>query len=133
MQPLIIGEEIKKIPHLWEMLHARTGATMQEYLETFELYDLSHDRHKAKKQAVRIMAKIKDSGATVLLLGEAAYNVFNFTPELLIHPQEALGCIWRQIPHPIVDQEWYNMPEHKALIELLLEDLYASHSSAKRQ
>src|SRR5580765_4651639 len=114
---------------LWKMLNSRTTVTMEQYRETFDrrglVYGTIFDPISARVKANEIVKEIQNSGRTVVLLGNNVREVFNIPP-LFLHPQELWGCTWRQIPVPYVHSRWYNEPENRALIELLLEELYVN-------
>jgi hypothetical protein len=124
------------------MLNARTGASPREYCEAFERRSLVRgERGKDKAdgaiftraRAYEIVCSLRYSGRTVVLLGEAVREAFNIAldnklPPVLIHPQEAGGIVWRQIPHPLGSAPWYNDSDNQKLVELLLEELYVRSS-----
>jgi len=117
---LIVGNNIPDIT-LWRMLYARIDVNLHQYMQGFERYNLI-DAHKI----------INERGRTILLLGAEAPEAFNIPP-VLIHPQQSGGCTWRQIPHPNVDREWYNVDTNRVLVELLMEQLYEDYQGAKRE
>jgi len=110
-KPLIIGKRCDA--EMWRMLNARTGATMIQYEQAFE-------RRALTKDIIALLKELRDTGRTVLLLGDHTFNI----PPILVHPQWIAGCIWRQIPNPAVDVAWYNEPHNRVIVELLLEELY---------
>lgn len=149
MKPIIIGmnnpistrpgHELYPSPEgctghrLWQMLNARTGASRTAYLDAFERRNLviaqQWDRIVARARAYEIVLELHGSGRTVLLLGRAVREAFNFVlggglPPLLVHPQEAGGITWRQIPHPSGRNRWYDVEENRKVVELLMEELY---------
>jgi hypothetical protein len=121
---------------LWRMLNARTGAFRQHYLDTFErrnlVRGLEYDKLKARARAHEMVMELRDSGRTVVLLGQDVRRAFDHAlggalPPVLIHPTVAGGCTWRQIPHPSGRNLYYNDPENRKVVELLMEELYVEY------
>lgn len=160
MKPIIIGmnnpistrpgHELYPAPEgctgwrLWRMLNARTGASRVQYLDTFERRNVvlarGWNRVEARARAYEIVQELRDTGRTVVLLGRAVQEAFNYAmpgalplPPLLIHPQESCGCTWRQVPHPSGRNTWYNSEENRKVVELLMEELYVGYTSQTRQ
>jgi hypothetical protein len=129
------------------MLNERTGATITDYIRTFERRNLvrgmHYDRQRARARAYEMLCELRDSGRTIVLLGAAVREAFDFClkgsgdmltsspvmgerglPPLLVHPQEAGGCTWRQIPHPSGRNLFYNEPKNREIVALLMEELY---------
>jgi len=145
------GHELYPLPdgctgnRIWKMLSARTGATMRQYLETFERRNLvrgaAFDKVQARAKAYEYVVELRDSGRTVVLLGNEVRRAFDFVlrgdgslfgdeglPPVLVHPTVIGGVTWRQIPHPSGLNRWYNEPENVKVVELLLEELYLDAS-----
>jgi hypothetical protein len=142
------GHELYPLPEgctgnrLWKMLNERTGATITDYIRTFERRNLvrgmHYDRQRARARAFEMWQELKGSGRTVVLLGAAVREAFDYVakgqcgilqgetgiPPLLVHPQEAGGCTWRQIPHPSGRNLFYNEPKNREVVALLMEELY---------
>jgi hypothetical protein len=149
---------------LWQMLHARTGASRLQYLEAFErrnlVRGLEWNRLAARARAHEIVCELRDSGRVVVLLGQSVREAFDYVlkdenkfvistgplsaewtgersgfglPPLLVHPQEAAGVTWRQIPHPSGRNLWYNEPENRKVVELLMEELYVGHTGSDEE
>ncbi len=137
---------------LWAMLNSRTGASRLQYLECFDRRNLvtgrEWDRLAARARAYEMVCELRDSGRTVVLLGNSVREAFHFVltdveiedherglaatykgglPPLLVHPQVAGGCTWRQIPHPSGRNKWYDVQENRKVVELLMEELYEAH------
>jgi hypothetical protein len=116
---------------LWSMLHARTGAFRQQYLDAFErknlVRGLEYNKQEARLRAGALAHELRDSGRTVVLLGQDVRRAFGH-PEHLLHPQEIDGCTWRQVPHPSGKSHWYEELENRKLVELLLEELYMDYN-----
>lgn len=154
------GHELYPLPEgctgnrLWKMLHARTGARMTQYRDVFERRNLvrgvQFDRLRARARAHEIVTELHGSGRTIVLLGRAVQEAFHFAlsetpqdvvwneparglPPLLVHPQEAGGCTWRQIPHPSGRNLWYNEPKNVHVVELLMEELYNEYTGQRRE
>jgi hypothetical protein len=147
------GHELYPLPEgctgnrLWKILHARTGASMSQYRDAFErrnlVRGLEYDRIAARARAYETVLELRGSGRTVVLLGNAVREAFHYVlrdgvllgntdyttglPPLLVHPQEAGGCIWRQIPHPSGRNLWYNEQKNVKVVELLMEELYVGY------
>ncbi len=120
------------------MLRERTGARRGQYLDAFErrnlVTGLEWNRPAARARACEIVQELQGSGRVVVLLGRSVQEAFNYAmpgalplPPLLVHPQESCGCTWRQIPHPSGRNLWYNDPENKKVVELLMEELYVEY------
>ena len=118
---------------LWQMLNARTGALRHHYLRTFERRNLvtgtEWDRRAARQRAMETIEELADTGRVVVLLGNSVREAFDRAlsgglPPVLLHPQQAMGCTWRQVPHPSGRNLWYNVPENVRVVELLMEELY---------
>lgn len=157
------GHELYPLPEgctgnrLWKMLHQRTGASMSQYRDTFErrnlVRGLEYDRLRARARAHEMVCELRGSGRTVVLLGNAVREAFNFClrgsgtlfepepggtssdglPPLLVHPQEAGGCTWRQIPHPSGRNLFYNSEKNREVVALLLEELYLAYNGKVKQ
>jgi hypothetical protein len=136
------GHELYPLPEgctgnrLWKLLHARTGASMSQYRDTFERRNLvrgvDYDRTRAKARAHEIMCEVEGTGRVVVLLGKDVLRAFRVIPPLLIHPQVIGGCTWRQLPHPSGRNMWYNDEDNKKLAELLLEELYFQYHNREK-
>lgn len=115
---------------LWRMLNARTGANRSQYLEAFDRLNILHARSwntsQAREAAEAIIILLQ--GRTVVVLGAQPVAALRL-PVLLVKPQEVHGVTWRQVPHPSGRNPWYNVPENRAMVELLLEELYMKEKS----
>lgn len=164
MKPILIGlnnpvstrpgHELYPLPEgctgnrLWGLLHDRTGASMSQYLDTFERRNLvrgvEYDKVKGRARAHETLVELRGSGRTVVLLGSVVREAFHFClkgsgdlftpvigedglPPLLVHPQEAGGCTWRQIPHPSGRNLFYNDEKNREVVALLMEELYVNY------
>ncbi len=98
--------------------------------------------------------ELRDSGRTIVLLGSAVREAFHYVlsdvpsvhindavwfgeptgglPPVLVHPQQAAGCTWRQIPHPSGRNRWYNEPKNVKVVELLMEELYVAYRQREK-
>lgn len=138
---------------LWTLLHARTGAFRQQYMDTFERRNLVQayvfDKARAWARAYEIVCELRDSGRIVVLLGGEVRKAFDHVlreisterigtsewtaesvdalPPTLIHPVSVVGCTWRQLPHPSGLNRWYSVPANRELAELLMEELYVEY------
>lgn len=153
------GHELYPLPEgctgnrLWKMLHQRTGATMRQYCDTFErrnlVRGLEYDRVRARARAYETWIELKGTGRTVVLLGASVREAFDWVlknqvdgplfndapglPPLLVHPQEAGGCTWRQIPHPSGRNLFYNEEKNREVVALLMEELYVEYHKNQAQ
>lgn len=121
---------------IYEMLCSRLpNVTRRQYLDTFERRNLvrgvDFDKTRAKARAHEIMCELEGSGRTIVLLGQDVRRAFNIPP-LLIHPQVIGGCTWRQMPHPSGRNLFYNVPENRKVVELLLEELYVQYHETEK-
>jgi hypothetical protein len=64
-----------------------------------------------------------ERGRVVVVLGEGPRRALDL-PRQLIRPVSRLGVVWRQIPHPSGRCRFYNDPVARAVVALLLEELY---------
>lgn len=142
------GHELYPLPEgctghrLYKMLQARTGATMRQYVDSFERRNLVRgkewDQLAARARAFEVVCELRGSGRTVVLLGNAVRDAFDWTlrngsqceslPPVLVHPQVIGGVTWRQIPHPSGMNRWYNTEENRKVVELLMEELYVEYT-----
>lgn len=141
---------------LWQMLHARTGASRVQYLDSFERRNLVRgrewDRVAARARAYEVVQELRDSGRTVVLLGQSVREAFDYVlknngldtwaipcgdpagiPPVLVHPRVRAGVTWRQIPHPSGRNLWYNEEENRKIVELLMEELYVEYKAGLQQ
>ena len=137
---------------LWQLLHSRTGASRLQYIDAFERRNLvrgrAWDRLTARVRAHEMVCELRGSGRTIVLLGGSVREAFDWAlsnasaphevvgmalwsgeptetlPKLLVHPQEVAGCTWRQVPHPSGRNLWYNDPENRKVVAMLMEELY---------
>jgi hypothetical protein len=113
---------------LYEMLKSRVPtATRSDYLRRFERRNVVSlkvfDAKLAREGAAKLDQEFFGSGRTIVVLGADTIKAFGLPP-LLIHPQIIGGSTWRQIPHPSGRNLWYNDPQNKLLVSMLLEDLF---------
>lgn len=121
---------------LWRMLHEVSGATRVDYRDGFDRRNLvvgEWNAHEARLAAARIGNELcrdllspRPGGKlpTVVALGREVAEAFELPREHgLIIPYERGGVIWRQVPHPSGRNLWYNEPEHRMMVGVLLEEL----------
>jgi len=116
---------------IWMMLAERTGATRAQYLAAFDRRNLLSTREWSQSDAQAaahefLLQTSLMTGRTVVLLGDAPRRAFGMR-KLLIEPQKMDGVTWRQIPHPSGRNLFYNDMTCRALIAMLLEELYDKH------
>jgi hypothetical protein len=108
---------------IWRMLNARTGATHQHYMDAFDRMNMA-DGHLMWRLNGFHAIPDQLAGMTVVCLGDEVRRYFSL-PKCLIHPIVGLnGVVFRQIPHPSGLNRWYNDPHNRAVVELMLEELY---------
>lgn len=118
--------------------------------------DLTWNRLAARARAYEMVCELRGSGRTVVLLGQSVREAFDYVikgepcrfcgtgpcetcmntgldepnglPPILVHPQVAGGCTWRQVPHPSGRNMWYNDSDNKKVVELLMEELYVEYN-----
>jgi hypothetical protein len=109
-----------------KMLRARTGATKSQYMRAFERRNLL-DRVEwcAVEAAARAQDLVTDlQGREVVVFGWVVAEALGLPKDVIIHPFEHRGVLWRRVPHPSGRNLWYNKRENTAMVELLLEELY---------
>ena len=110
--------------HLYEMLRSRTGCTVQDYLQTFQRFNLVSGPRWDDMQGLaswqRMEADLIENFDCIILLGRAVRRCAGIraTDEIIITPN--LICL----PHPSGLNRWYNDPINRAVVEILLEEVY---------
>lgn len=116
---------------IWKMLHARTGASQDDYLEAFDRRNLLNAKTwslaDARWAAGEARRDLRDR--TVIILGAEPVKALDLPP-VLLHPQVIDGVTWRQMPHPSGQNPWYHKPDNRLVAELLLEELYETWRGA---
>lgn len=113
---------------IYEMLQERVpDVTRRQYLDAFDRRNVVSakvfDKKLAREGAAKLEQEFWGSGRTIVLLGNDTVAAFGH-PRSLVHPQVIAGATWRQIPHPSGLNRWYNDPENRKLVSMLLEDLF---------
>jgi len=112
---------------MWKLVADGTGASQSDYADRFDRRNLISDGTEWTSwrafQAAGEMRGTFPWGITVVLLGERVRQAFQL-PKMLIHPIEIDGVLYRQIPHPSGRCLFYNDPILRALVALLMRDLY---------
>lgn len=120
---------------LWRMLHEVCGATRVDYRDGFDRRNLvagEWSAAAAREGAGRLLAELSDlppprTGGkmlTVLALGREVARALDLPREHgLIVPLMRDGVAWRQVPHPSGRCRWYNSPENRTMVGMLLEEL----------
>lgn len=117
---------------IWQMLHAHTGALRQEYADGFDrlniVDNLAWDRQEARYRAVTLM-RAQLSGRHVVCLGAEVRDAMGFPEDWPPvrrwgHDTRDRFAGWRWIPHPSGRNPFYNDPEARIVVGLLLEELY---------
>lgn len=112
---------------IWQMLTERTGCLRQQYLDAFDRRNLVDGREwdaaESLDAALRLMDDSTLDGRTVVVLGDAPRRALGLKKRL-IEPIRQYGATWRQIPHPSGRCRFYNDPTARAVVALLLEELY---------
>jgi hypothetical protein len=116
--------------NLLEMLRERVpDITRSRYLRVFDRRNLvdgkTWSRTAARERGMWMQNALR--GREVVVLGEDVRRVIGLD-KLLIEPQVKNGITWRQIPHPSGRNLWYNDPQNRMLVAVLLEQLYRSVS-----
>jgi hypothetical protein len=110
---------------IWRMLNERTGCTRGQYLAAFDRRNLvvgDWSAQVARDSAAQLISGM-ERGRVVVVLGEGPRRALDL-PRQLIRPVSRLGVVWRQIPHPSGRCRFYNDPVARAVVALLLEELY---------
>lgn len=108
---------------LWELLHARTGASQEDYLRAFDRYNLHTGRLfsivKARQGWRTLHPMLIERYDTIVLLGGAVQRAAGLSCGS-VYMSSSLICI----PHPSGLNRWYNSPANRAVVEIILEELY---------
>lgn len=107
---------------LWRMLHEVSGAWRWDYVHGFDRRNLVAGEWSTAAARAAAESFTAPAGSTIVLLGSEVARAFGHAPRP-IHPYEAGGCVWRQVPHPSGRNTFYNEPEHRLVVGLLLEEL----------
>lgn len=102
---------------LWQMLHERAGVTKSAYTRRFRRTNVRD------WVGVFVLKKEFKPGQTVVLLGGHVRQCFGL-PKVLLHPVVRDGITYRQVPHPSGRTRFYNDPTQRAMVAILLEELY---------
>lgn len=112
---------------VWKMLEARTGATQQQYIDTFRRVSLLSTRKWHQSLAGPAWKSMEDwvleRSDVIVLLGTAVRRAVLGGAETKV-----LGRVSTSIyvvPHPSGLNRWYNDPVNLAATEILLEELWA--------
>jgi hypothetical protein len=116
---------------LWRMLHEVSGASRMDYRDGFERMNLCHGewtKEQARASARHLREDIgrlpSPQSLTVVALGREVARALDLPEEHgLVTPLVRDGVAWRQVPHPSGRNPWYNKPEHRLVVGLLLEEL----------
>jgi hypothetical protein len=101
--------------------------TRAQYLQAFDRRNLLSsrvwNRGQAMEAGLNFVREMRDTGATVVVLGAQTRDALRLRHELVL-PIVEHGVTWRQLPHPSGRNLWYNDPECAALAAMLLEELF---------
>jgi hypothetical protein len=114
--------------NLWNMLQERVpGLAKTQYLRAFDRRNLVDGKKWNRAQARERGEQLKSQlvGREIVTLGEDVRRVLGLESRL-IEPQTMYGATWRCIPHPSGRNLWYNDPQNRMLVAVLLEQLYRS-------
>ena len=129
LHPLPIGASGSR---LFSMIkeYAR-DMTVQDYLDGFDRKNLVAGLGIYLDTSVpaKVMLETLPKNATVVMLGTGVAWAFRKALQIreqfpLIHPRVADGITWRMIPHPSGRSTLYNDPTMRALVGMMLADLY---------
>lgn len=114
---------------LWRMLAARNGAGRGAYCAGFLRGNLLHARTwnaaQARQAGQHYRQQLAQGGGplTVVVLGQATWAALGLPDCELIHPVIVDGIAWRRVPHPSGRSRWYNDPDNRLVVGMLLEEL----------
>lgn len=125
---------------LWRMLHEVCGATRVDYRDGFDRRNLVHGEWNvdaARDGAARLLVELSDLPSprpggkmlTVVTLGRELGQIFGLPREQMITPLVRDGVAWRQVPHPSGGNTWYNDPDNRMMVGVLLEELLYADAS----
>ena len=108
---------------IWQMLHARTGATKYDYLQAFHRYNLcpvtEWHTDTARENWKLMEQDLLEKFDTVVLLGTAVRRAAGLLLPALYVSRTVIA-----IPHPSVLNRWYSTDKNRQMVELILEELY---------
>jgi hypothetical protein len=61
-------------------------------------------------------------GSTIVVLGAETAGALGHARRL-VYPYRREGATWRQVPHPSGRNPWYDNPDHRLVVGLMLEEL----------
>lgn len=111
---------------LWRMLHEVSGASRSDYCEGFDRRNLLRGRlwdRPLARTAARRFSSTLSQGTIVVVLGQEVARALGLNWRLMEPQRGAGGCVYRVIPHPSGRCRWYNEPENRLVVGLMLEEL----------
>lgn len=115
--------------NLWRLTAARTGCTEMDYARAFHRYNLVEaglwDTKMARWRWDQIEAEVLEGFDTIVLLGAAVRRALRVMTEE-IHISRSMICL----PHPSGLNRWYNVAANRAMVEVVMEELYVEATGA---
>lgn len=113
---------------LWHCAYEVSGMTRAAYLRAFDRCNILNSRlwdpAYARTLAPALMEGIKDR-AVVVVLGQELRDILGLKNSPYCRPRIIPGGrgYWRWLPHPSPRSHWYNYPDNRALVGILLTEL----------
>ena len=155
LRPVIVGmnnpvsalpeHALYPLPHgcagnrLWQMLSDETGATMRDYMRSFERVNVLTGKWiklAARESAVDLRRRY--AGRTLLLLGRDVQDAFGAPRDIgpfagwAVDSLRSLVTCFYLVPHPSGRNLWYNDPVNRKMVATLLGQLYRDYVESVR-
>jgi hypothetical protein len=123
---------------IWRMLTDKTGASMKEYISTFERINVCDGTVWNQRAALgnREVILRRLGGRTAVLLGRPVPKALGLpampwlVPKIIVVAKLSLTLEVINIPHPSGLCHWYNDYANKDLVGNLLAELYTNYRSS---
>ena len=111
--------------NLWQLVHARTGATKADYLKAFHRYCLGEykgmwNEGQARQHWKELEADLLLNFDRIVIVGTAVRRAAGLGVFGDLYISNSLICI----PAPSSNNYWYDDPVHRGAMEVLFEELF---------
>ena len=103
---------------MWEALRAINGCDITGFKNGFERINIFEDL----ALNLSLILPPPHDEATIVVLGKPVARALGLRPDLFVAPQVRGGVTYRVVPHP-VQSDWFDDPNHRFVVGLLLEEL----------